>query len=324
MIIEKFPLTVGRNCLLASVKDVLQFYNVTVKESDLYFICGGLRFTFCPDSKKEKVSDCFVYDVGKYISKYISSFFNCRFSFETSAAQARIKRLLDKHIPVILLIHPKYISYNHRVFQPEGAQEMHSIVLYGYDDFTDTYYVADSTATDDNGVFAARRECMRCDIVREYAFGFFHFADKPLQEKDWQLVYRCVGDNLYDFINSKSTEGGLYTGAQAIYKMLDYIDVNEACPLSELKFIMQAYFMPLFLYLIDFLEGAKGLKEYVYILKTEKNKWDILYYKYLLKQSAFWSKNKMIKVIRQYFKTLLECLAEIQNAISIYDSNKIY
>jgi len=305
-IIKDYPLTTGKNCMLASIKDILNYQGIDLIESDLYFICKGLRFTFYPTSKTELISDRFDYDCYKYIIENVSSFFCCKMIFNYSLSDIQIKELIKNDIPIIVLMDPRIVPYNNRVLNPVGRQEMHSAVLYGYDDKVQSYLVADSTVADDNGLINALWTSMEMKFLQENTKGFFYITSMSKKTYDDKLVKIRIRDTISEFINPNDNDN-VYTGVNAVKQLFNLL-LCEGDYIDEIKFLFQAYFVPFFIYLKSSLYHFKMQEDFEVELAKEKNKWDILYYKYLLKLKKNISEGDLYNALNKYFDTLIDLL----------------
>jgi len=305
-IIKKYPLTTGKNCMLASIKDILNYYGINIIESDLYFICKGLCFTFNPASKAKLISDRFDYDCYQYIIENVSAFFNCNMIFNYSLEDIQIKELLKNDIPVIVLMDPRIVPYNNRILNPVGHQEMHSTVLYGYDDNMQSYFVADATVADDSGLISALWTSMDMKFLQENTKGFFYITSISNKTYDANMVKIKIRDTINEFIYPNDNEN-VYTGANAVKQLFNLL-LYEEDYINEVKFLFQAYFVPLFTYLKGSLYHFNLQEGLEMELAKEKNKWDVLYYKYLLKLKKNISEGDLYNALNKYFDTLIDLL----------------
>lgn len=293
-VIKNFPLSVERNCLLASIKDLMEYYGISIKESELYFICKAFRFNGKNTNEDyANLSDFFSYDKYSFIIKNISELFNCKFCFHEIMERNKIIQYLSEGIPMTIIIPPGVISYNYRIFQPVGRQEMHCINIFGYSNNKRVYYVADATVTDDKGEFTCIKSELDYDIVETYSQGYFLFHTNPDKNNEPNLVKDCIISTFSDFLSEKDNVLEL-NGLQAVKKIITCSRFNKEHFKREIKFLIQAYFMPVFFYLDECLSEFENMDDMRNLVKVEKNKWDIFYYKYLLNYKSNYSKDTLM------------------------------
>ncbi len=303
--INGYPLTTGKNCMLASIKNILCFNGINITESDLYFICKGLRYSFNTASKTELISDRFDYDCYQHIVENISTYFNCNMLFSKKMDTIQIEELLCNDIPLIVLMDPRIIPYNNRVLNPVGHQEMHSTVLYGYDEKEQNYLVADATVSDDNGLISALWTSIEIPFLHKNATGFFYITSVFNKNYSTDSIKIKIRDTVTEFLYPNNSDN-VITGINAVKKLLNL--VYEEDYIEEIKFLFQAYFIPFFTYLRDSLHHFNNQDGYKMELAKEKNKWDILYYKYLLKLKKKIFVGELYNTMNRYFDTLTDLL----------------
>lgn len=296
--IDDYPLQVGKNCMLSCIRDMLQFFNKNLTESEIYFICKGLRFKVNLNSKAERISDYFRYDIYEYIIENLSQFFHCGVEVQESLSHAEIKRLLTDRIPILFIMDPRVVPYNTRNLNPTGQQEIHSAVLYGFNDLTACYMVADSTIADDTGFIHCDKVTIDQAFLHNHTKGFLYFSyidSVPIHQPNMQLV---VYETIYEFLHPQKSPA-FCEGVDAINYMIELLKANKF-NFVELQFLIQAYFMPFFYYIDECFKFFKNVSENRTKMKLEKNKWDIFYYKHLLR----YSHNSNYKIMVENFQKL--------------------
>lgn len=313
--IEGVPLTVGRNCLLASIRDILGFYRVEISEWELYFLCRAFCFSSRPLYKRPVIlSDWFYYDQHQRIEKYIKESFFCDYQFYSDFNRKKIVEHLNANRPLSVLLHPRFITYNHRIFQPVGMQEMHCFNIYGYDNNNKEYYVADSTVTDDNGTFISMRARLDYSIVEKKAIGYFVFNSPPVYQATGYELLPIIVQMLDEFLSDLGNESEI-KGIKVLQKIFTSTVYQKDNHYNELSFLLQAYFMPLFFYLEKFFTFIVKSNEIISIVKREKNKWDIFFYKYLLRLKKDCNENMMLKCFERNMENFPTFLTNVCNCI---------
>lgn len=69
---------------------------------------------------------------------------------------------------------PRVVPYNTRNLNPTGQQEIHSAVLYGFNDLTACYMVADSAIADDTGFIHCDKVTIDQAFLRNHTKGFLY------------------------------------------------------------------------------------------------------------------------------------------------------
>ena len=300
---------------MASIRDIMGFYGVEISECELYFLCKAFHFSSRPVYKGAVgLSDWFYYDQYQRIEKYIGESFSCNYQFFKDISRKQIIEHLNNNRPLSVLLHPKYITYNHRVFQPIGMQEMHCFNLYGYNNIYKEYNVADSTVTDDNGTFFGMRTKLDYKLVEENALGYFVFLSPPKYQAMGYELLLIIVHMLYEFLLDPGDESEV-RGIKVLLKLFSDTVYKKADNYSELSFLLQAYFMPVFFYLEKFFTSIVQSKEIISLVKREKNKWDIFYYKYLLRLKKDCTEDMLIKCFEHNLDTFPEFVSNMCNCI---------
>lgn len=305
----------GRNCLLASIRDILGFYEVEISEWELYFLCRAFHFSSRSLDKNPAIfSNWFYYDRYQRIEKYIKESFFCDYQFYSDFNRKMIVEQLSENHPLSVLIHPKFIAYNHRIFQPVGMQEMHCFNIYGYDNLNKEYYVADSTVTDDNGTFISMRTKLDYSIVEKNAIGYFVFNSTPVYQVTGYELLSVIVQMLHEFLLDLGNESEI-KGIKVLQKVFTNVVCKQDNYYNELSFLLQAYFMPVFFYLEKFFTFIVKSNEISSLVKKEKNKWDIFFYKYLLRLKKDCNEDMMIKCFEHNVDNFPKFIADVCNCI---------
>ena len=310
-VINDYPLRVGKNCMLSSVRDILKFNNINMSESDIYFICKGFRFQIYWKNKIHSISDFFRYDLYGHISTNLSCFFRCKVTVRKILSCAEIKSLLYNRIPVIYIMDPRIVPYNNRTLNPTGQQEMHSAVLYGFNEKESCYLVADSTIADDTGYIFCDKTLIDQTFLHNNVKGFLYLTSVNnifIEKRRMQVaLYETIKAFLFPHRNKSICEG-----VDAINYVIEMLKTRKII-LEELQFLIQAYFMPFFYYIDECLKYFKHIPESRTIIKKEKNKWDIFYYKHLMRYSDKSNEGKLIERFQYLFQCLGLVLLELLN-----------
>ncbi|GFI56223.1 hypothetical protein IMSAG013_01279 [Clostridiales bacterium] len=116
----------------------------------------------------------FFLSILKILVENLSQFFHCGVEVQESLSHAEIKRLLTDKIPILFIMDPRVVPYNTRNLNPTGQQEIHSAVLYGFNDLTACYMVADSAIADDTGFIHCDKVTIDQAFLRNHTKGFLY------------------------------------------------------------------------------------------------------------------------------------------------------
>ena len=275
------------------------------------------------------ISDRFIYDKHKNITGNLSGELNLNVQYLDNNGKGlvkdRINDALNQKNPVVILINPSYISYNMRQFQPVGRDEMHSFAIYGVDTDKSIFYVADSTVVDEDGMFTCCKATMPINVVLEHGVCAFWFDISDDLQMNRRYVLESLVDNLEEFLaGSFDNKNNCFHGVSAIIKMFEDIKISrDAEIISEIKFLMKAYFIPVLDYLMEVLEGGpefgySSTNEIAIVVRNLKIVWNKFFYKMLREDSQnsedmYQLVNKALDIIETEKEVFTEVISYCRN-----------
>ncbi len=146
-VIENFVPRGGKHCITNSLKQIFEFYGYPISEEMLFGIGEGLDFTYINLAGAPMVSGRV--KVGEFeaaLSKRLGISIRVRQSKDYISAFHRAKEMLDSNKPVLVYVDMPYLDY----LGMDEASHFggHSIVLFGYDDEKECFFVSERDNSD--------------------------------------------------------------------------------------------------------------------------------------------------------------------------------
>lgn len=146
-IIEAFSPKGGQHCITNSLKQIFEYYGHPLSEEMLFGIGEGLDFLYINLAASPMVSGRV--QIGafeKTLSERLGIGMKVKQQKDYTKALLKTKQMLDAKKPVLCYVDMPYLSYF-------GFEEMnhfggHSIVIFGYDDEQEVFYVSDRDNSD--------------------------------------------------------------------------------------------------------------------------------------------------------------------------------
>lgn len=146
-IISEFVPQGGYHCITNSLKQLFQYYDHPLSEEMLFGIASGIQFTYLNLPSGPFVSGrSNVFRFEENLAKRLNISIQCKRSTSYDKTTRRIKQLIASNNPVLTYVDMYFLNY----LNMNGHFGGHSIILFGYDDEKEVFYVSDR----DNDDFA--------------------------------------------------------------------------------------------------------------------------------------------------------------------------
>ncbi len=141
-VIENFIPRGGKHCITNSLKQIFEFYGYPLSEEMLFGIGEGLDFIYINLADAPMVSGrARVGALESALSSRLGISIRVRQSKDYSAAFSKAKEMIDSNNPVLVYVDMPYLDY--LGMGASGHFGGHSVVLFGYDDTKECFYVSD-------------------------------------------------------------------------------------------------------------------------------------------------------------------------------------
>ncbi|MHC5217688.1 BtrH N-terminal domain-containing protein [Enterococcus sp. LJL128] len=146
VVLEEFVPQGGHHCITNAVKQVFAYYGHPMTEAMIFGLGEGLDFTYVNLANAPLVSGrSKTIDFEKILAKNLGIDVQIKKSRIAEKAEAAAKKELSSGHPLLIYVDMAYLNY----LQMEDAGHFggHSIVLFGYDDENELFYVSDRDQT---------------------------------------------------------------------------------------------------------------------------------------------------------------------------------
>lgn len=137
----------GKHCITSSLKQVLSFYGIHYREEMLFGLASGLSFLYLNQSASPMINGrTKVFEFEQRLAKRLHITIKCKANQSTEKVMKITKQLIDMDQPILIYVDMPYLTY--LGLDPSAHFGGHAIVLFGYDDERQVYYISDRDAQD--------------------------------------------------------------------------------------------------------------------------------------------------------------------------------
>ncbi|QOR35003.1 BtrH N-terminal domain-containing protein [Clostridium sp. 'deep sea'] len=150
-IVDNFKTLGGKHCVTTALKQIFDYYNCFISEEMLFGLGCGLDFVYLNLASFPMISGRnkpFVFE--KMLADNLNIKIKCKSSTSNANAVKKTKQIINNNKPVIIYVDMAYLKYLN--LNKESHFGGHAVVLFGYDDEKQHYYISDR----DNSNFAIR------------------------------------------------------------------------------------------------------------------------------------------------------------------------
>lgn len=257
-IIEDFPVTTGKICLISALADILNFYGYGIRESELFGLCEGNLFYFggLKGRKQEELENAYLlrelnmggmkYEIMQMVSVLQNTLGLEVEGFELdniADVKELVKHYIDRGIPILALVLRYYLEYSVGYMQDNFS---HTVTVYGYDLEKENVYITDTfVATKppsnykgqlsiSNFVQAFDLDKAVFEMITKERLLAIHpikkctFKTIPIEVLNGSLVNMATNN-----LQSKELQNGIFTGIQGLRKLIDELGEWQKCYSSD-------------------------------------------------------------------------------------------
>lgn len=146
-IITDFKTRGGKHCITTALKQVFEYYNYPLSEEMLFGIGAGLSFVSINLDKSPMISGrTKPVQFEKTLAERLGVEISCKTSNNYKTAFDKTLKLLDANKPVLAYVDMPYLDYLN--LGKDNHFGGHAIVLFGYDNDTEKFYISDRDNSD--------------------------------------------------------------------------------------------------------------------------------------------------------------------------------
>lgn len=141
-IINEFQPQGGKHCITNSLKQIFNYYNVSMTEEMMFGIASGLSFLYLNQASSPMISGrTKVFEFEKKLAQRLNITIKCKSSKDYEKVFQTTKKLINNDDPVLVYVDMPYLSY--LGLQQSSHFGGHAVVLFGYDDENKQFYLSD-------------------------------------------------------------------------------------------------------------------------------------------------------------------------------------
>lgn len=141
-VIEDFIPQGGKHCITNALKQIFTYYDYPMSEEMMFGLASGLSFLYLNQSFSPMINGrTKIFDFEEKLAKRLHITIKCKSVKDYSSAFETTKRMIDQKNPVLVYVDMPYLSY---LGMPANSHfGGHAVVLFGYDDKTEKFWVSD-------------------------------------------------------------------------------------------------------------------------------------------------------------------------------------
>lgn len=197
-VIDNFIPQGGKHCITNSLKQIFSYYHHPMSEEVIFGLASGLSFLYINQAHSPMVNGrTKVFEFEKKLAERLNITIKCKSSIDYTKVLNDTKTMIDHDNPVLIYADMPYLSY--LGMNPDSHFGGHAVVLFGYDDSTQKFWLSDR----DNHDYPIR--VPKGQIKQDY-----HIVDYKEIEKARSSAYRPFPANnkylIFDFNGYKKVD----------------------------------------------------------------------------------------------------------------------
>lgn len=141
-VIENFVPQGGKHCITNSLKQIFSYYNYPMSEEMIFGIASGLSFLYINQASSPMISGrTKVFEFEKKLAERLNITIKCKTSKDYTKVFDITKGLIDTDNPVLIYVDMPYLNY--LGMNPNSHFGGHAVVLFGYDDSAQKFWLSD-------------------------------------------------------------------------------------------------------------------------------------------------------------------------------------
>lgn len=146
-IISTFQPQGGKHCITNALKQILQYEGITISEAMLFGLASGISFLYLNQAQAPLINGrTKVFAFEQQLAKRLQLNLQCKSTSNPDKARRDVQAIINQDHPVLLYVDMAYLPYLHLPSSSHFGG--HAIVLFGYDEEGDCYYVSDRDQRD--------------------------------------------------------------------------------------------------------------------------------------------------------------------------------
>lgn len=141
-IVNGFTTQGGKHCITNSLKQVFHYYGIEVSEEMMLGLGSGLSFLYLNQAASPMVNGrTKVFEFEEKLAKRMNVDIQCKSGSNYEKIQAKTKEMLDHDEPILIYVDMPYLNY--LGLDKNNHFGGHAVVLFGYDEEGQEYYISD-------------------------------------------------------------------------------------------------------------------------------------------------------------------------------------
>lgn len=141
-VIEDFIPQGGKHCITNSLKQILSYYGYSMSEEMIFGIASGLSFLYINQAHSPMVCGrSKVFEFENKLAERLNIKIKCKALKDYTKVLKITKKMIDGNDPVLIYADMPYLSYLD--MSPQSHFGGHAVVLFGYDDSTEMFWLSD-------------------------------------------------------------------------------------------------------------------------------------------------------------------------------------
>ena len=141
-IVDHFDTQGGKHCITNSLKQIFSYGGIEMTEAMMFGLGSGLSFLYLNQEISPMVNGrCKIFEFEEKLAKRLHLDIECKSGSNYERVLERNKEMLDHDIPLLIYVDMPYLSY--LGLDPDSHFGGHAVVLFGYDDEREVFYISD-------------------------------------------------------------------------------------------------------------------------------------------------------------------------------------
>lgn len=146
-VIKNFKPRGGKHCITNALKQIFEYYDHPLSEEMMFGLGAGLDFIYMSIAGQPMVGGrTKIFEFEKTLAKRLNIQIKTRKSAKYENAFTKAKKMIDEDQPVLVYVDMAYLDY--LGFSEDNHFGGHAVVMFGYDESENTFYVSDRDNSD--------------------------------------------------------------------------------------------------------------------------------------------------------------------------------
>ena len=132
----------GYHCITNSLKQIFAYHGYPLSEEMMFGLASGLSFLYLNQSSAPMVNGrTKVFEFEKKLAERLNINIICKSDTDYEKAEQIAKAMIDADSPILIYVDMPYLPY--MGLDPDSHFGGHAVVLFGYDDDTERFWISD-------------------------------------------------------------------------------------------------------------------------------------------------------------------------------------